>query len=128
MPSPQASQLASPKAHPLLLTLAGLLSGLVIPFLLQHPPWLFGLLLGLGLGLADWQAPRLTAPLWQATEWLGKQLGHYNGILLSAALYILVIAPLGLMRRLFHSPVRHTLGSFYQAPETRPKDHMKRMF
>lgn len=122
--------LNSARARPLLLLFAGLLSGLLLPWLTRHAIWWPGLALGIALGLADWLIPRLTAPLWRATEWLGRQLGHYNGILLSALLYILVIAPLGLLLRLLHSPRQQhaTQDSFYQEPEPRSQNHMKRTF
>lgn len=119
-----------PNARPLLMIGMGLLSGLAWPLLNGSPPWLPGLLIGIGLGVADWCRPQLTAPLWRATKRLGQQLGHYNGMLLSALFYLIVITPVGMAIQLFRpSTERAKMSeSFYQAPEARKKDHMRRTF
>lgn len=116
--------------RPLLMIGMGLLSGLAWPMLNSSPPWLPGLLIGIAIGITDWRCPQLTAPLWRATRWLGQQLGHYNGSLLSALFYLIVITPVGLAIQIFYpsNKITRTSTSFYQTPDARQKKHMLRVF
>lgn len=117
------------RSRPFLMMGAGLITGLAWPLLHHQSLWLPGLLVS-ALGLGDWLFPGQFAPLWRHLESAGKTLAHYNGIFLLSLVYLLIITPAGLFFqwRCRTETSRTPASSFYEKPDGREPDHMKRMF
>lgn len=107
----------------------GLATGLAWPLLHQHSLWLPGLFISV-LGLGDYLFPRQIAPLFRFLESAGKAVAHYNGIVLLSLVYVLIIAPAGIFFQLIRRPKPSSCSpySFYEKPDSRDSDHMRRMF
>src|SRR6218665_1509901 len=122
----------APRSRSILMVAAGLLAGLVLPWLGgNHILWP-GLLAGLALALCDWRYPQLTMPLWRILQHVGARISHASSLFLGSVFYILVIIPAGLFMQghaavtAFRRPTRSS--SCYLPPENRQPRHMKRAF
>lgn len=123
-------------ARPLLILLATLFIGALLPWLTHRPAGTPQLLLGLVLGITDWRLPKLTAPFWKVLEKLGHVISIGTNTFLLALLYGLFITPSGLWRQFRQRPLRNTdcrkhdniPSSFYHPADPLPPKHMERPF
>lgn len=117
------------RLKPFLMMGTGLVAGLAWPLLHHQALWLPGLFI-CALGIGDWLFPSQLAPLWRHLERAGKTVAHYNGLFMLSVIYLLVITPAGLFLQLGSRLKKgdRPIHSFYERPDNREADNMRRMF